>query len=420
MKGGAPASALARRPLTALAALLLAATLVLLAIAPQGGLSSRKGGVRCTQGGCGGEGAGGGAGAAGGSAAASRRAAANEAAGAGTYLVYVLLGDPHFQHYALHSIRQARLLNPSLRMVMVVSPEVLAGRPEWGPELGRLAVNVVNYTMLGSDFLAVFQRQYAGLWEALRRRVGFMLPTINDRMNFAFTQLTMERLYALYQLMHVYGLRDVIHVENDQMLYGDVAAAAAAAKACGVDLAMTRIGRRMAPAVVYARNASALKGMLDFMLEAISGGPDHATAVAGTGWVTDMSLTAAYFEQQRGAGRGGAVTSWPNRAEEGGGASGSACIYDKLGGTIFDAAPLGHWCCGTFERPTEYFTHRDGESEVAYWDREFTWVNATAAPAAAGAAAAVQGRPVRRPQWDGHPVFNLHIHSKQLHLWGSV
>lgn len=420
----------------------------------------------------------------------STKAAKDAALAEGPFLVYVLLGDPHFQHYALHSMRQARLLNPTLRIVMVVSEDVYTKRPEWVPQLHAIGVNMVNYTMLMSDFVWSFQRAYSGLWGQLRSQVGFMLPTVNDQMNFAFTQLTMERLYALHQVMHVYGLKDVIHVENDQMLYTDVGSIVDAARNCGVRLAMTKIGKRMAPAVVYAADSHSLRDMLEFIYDAIAHGADHAKAVAGTGWVTDMSLTAAYFEkhrkaaetdgasgsssssssppsgasneQQRPSLSSSSIISFPNRPEPPSRSEGS-CVYKESGGVIFDAASLGHWCCGTFERPKDYYVHRDAESEVPYWDKPFEWTNvsirdrsrgiaglsdaadggsssSSSSKGGVGAGSASANRrhgmrtgkhrddreqhtaqPVswRVPRWDGHPVFNLHIHSKQLHLWGS-
>jgi hypothetical protein len=345
--------------------------------------------------------------------------------GAGPWLVHVLLGDPHFQFYTLEALKQARLHNPHVRMALVVTPDLFnAARPEWLAAADALAVNVVDYGRLQSDWSVDAMRGYAGMWATLQRRVGFMLPTVNDKMNFAFTQFTMERLWALHGLMASYRLADVVHVENDQMLYGDVAAVVAAARTCGVRLAMTRIGKRMAPAVVYAANASALGELLTFMADAIKSGPDAASALVGTGWVTDMTLTAAFFDlHRRRVAAGGpeaaasaGITSLPNRGNDG------SCMARETGGLVFDAAPLGHWCCGTFEKPKEHFTHRDGESEVAYWDRPFDW---TMVPPPAGSGKRVWPRgaaapdALRVPTWDGNRVFNLHIHSKQLEPWKS-
>ena len=49
-----------------------------------------------------------------------------------------------------------------------------------------------------------------------------MLPTLNHRTNMDFTALTMLRLVMLHNYAAARGLRGVLHVENDQMLYGRV------------------------------------------------------------------------------------------------------------------------------------------------------------------------------------------------------
>jgi hypothetical protein len=304
----------------------------------------------------------------------------------------------------MHSLRQTRLLNPRARLVLVASRELYELRPQWLPELrgAPLYVNLVNVSLLDSDAIAAVRLRYRALWGELTRsgKTGFMLPTVNDEkgvgmMNFDFTQFTMERLFALHQLMRVYALENVVHFENDQMVYGDAAALARGLGACGVRLAMTKIGERMAPAVVFARDEAALRDMLDFILESMSRGMEHAIRVAGSNWVTDMSLTAAYFREKRAG-----TATLPNSAD-------GTCAFEKAGGAVFDAAPLGHWCCGTFERPDLFFEQKDAESEVAYWDRKFEWrLNETTG--------------MRMPVWDGHPVFNLHIHSKKLEQFGSL
>lgn len=338
----------------------------------------------------------------------------------GPWLVNILLGDPHYQYYVIHSLVQIRLLNPSLRMILVISPAFYIQKPEWVNFLqDALQVNLVNYTMLQSDSLLAFADAYRSLWRILKGKVGFMLPTVKDKMNFEFTQYTMERLYALYSVMHVYGLENVLHLENDQMIYQRVLPIIEAVNHCDLTLVMTRMNREMAPAVVYARNATAIKDMLDFMYEAITNGVDHAIAVAGNGWVTDMTLTSAYFNLQYKLAKetpqnkkAQSIVSFPYEKD-------SSCLSNALNGLVFDAAPLGHWCCGTFERPTQYFTHHNKDSIINYWDFPFLWVNRTYTiqsftdPSPHDALITV-------PEWNNLPLFNLHIHSKQLHLWKSL
>ena len=202
-------------------------------------------------------------------------------------LVYVLLGAPRFQHHVLESLRQSRLLNPRLRIVLVADEAMLyAQRPTW-PALLRgpgLRVQLVNASgaLLETDLVASFRARYTQLWQELltfKLREG-MLPSVQDErgeamQNTDFTRVTAERLFVLHSLMQAYGLRNVVHVENDQMLYGRggvALAVAAIGGTCGLRLAMTRIGKRLSPAVLFARDADALRDMLDFVMDAISHG----------------------------------------------------------------------------------------------------------------------------------------------------
>jgi hypothetical protein len=281
--------------------------------------------------------------------------------------VYVLLGAPRFQHHVLDSIRQSRLLNPRLRIVLVADAALYEQRPEW-PALLRgpgMRVRLVNASGLESDLGAAFRARYTQLWQELltfRRVNEGMLPSVWDErgvalQNDAFTLLTAERLYVVHALMRSFALENVVHVENDQMLFGrgNVARAVAALNACGLRLALPRIGKRLSPAVVFARDAEALQDMLDFLLASISRGMDHAIKVVGSPWVTDMTLTAAYFALKRAN-----TTTLPNHGD-------GSCLSRETAGMIFDAAPLGHWCCGSFEYPDEWNVLQDGESETHYW-----------------------------------------------------
>ena len=337
-------------------------------------------------------------------------------------IVYVMLGEPQFQHYLLYSIRQTRLMNPTSRIALVVGEALYTDRPEWIPELigAPLLVNLVNYSTLITNYVLDFQEHFVDLWDGLKHG-GFMVPTVTDEKgvgnaNYLFTQLTTERLFALQSLMHVYRLENVIHLENDQMVYASAAELVKASRKCDVNLAMSKIGERLAPAVVYVKDSLAILDMLDFMLEAVSNGRDHAIKIARSRWVTDMTLTAAYFDQKRKG-----TATLPNHADD-------SCIYKNIpGGLIVDGAPLGHWCCGAFGNGQEnkFFQIKDEESEVAYWDHPFEWREEKEGGVEGGGGGGKsqtnsESRFIRKPYWNNLPVFNLHIHSKQLQLWGSI
>jgi hypothetical protein len=346
----------------------------------------------------------------------SSQPSAASLAASGATLVWVMLGDTHFQAYLLESIWQARIFNPRSRFILVVDHEWLPGNHSWVPALDLAGVERVYYGAIADASTRAFGVAYERLWDELGRRVGAMQPTLNHRTNMAFTQFTMLRLAALERLVAVLGLTRVVHIENDQMVYGSVDALADAADSCGAALAMTRVGARMAPAVVYAASAPPLRAMLDFIMRVVEAGPDTAVNVARSTYATDMSLCAAFFDAQREAGNGTLFASLPGSGD-------GSCIAQRSG-LLYDAAGLGTWVAGDFYSPKRFGEVRLGESAVKYWELPFEWrvenVTARTADAVPGGAAGAMGRgSLRTPWWNGTRAFNLHVHSKQLHLWSS-
>lgn len=320
----------------------------------------------------------------------------------GASLVWVLLGETHFQPYVLESIVQARLFNRDAPFFLVVDP-TLAHAAGWDEQLDSLRVERVDPKEIEDSFGRDFSAAFSLLWDFHLREHPLMAPIYNDQRNLKFTLYTSARLVTLFQLMASRSLRNIIHIENDQMLYGPIQALADAANVCGVRLAMARINADMLTAsVLYASSAGDLKDMLDFFLESITQGPEHAFQIARSTYVTDMSLSAAYFNHaQLNPNTARAVQSLPN-------VNGDSCL-EAQSGFIFDALALSQWCCGDFYGPSQYFSYKLGFSQVRYWDAPFEWHLIAVPP----------GR-LRVPVWNGSRAFNLHMHSKQLHLWRST
>lgn len=328
--------------------------------------------------------------------------AAGAAGGAGgrASLVWVLLGETHFQPYVLESIAQARLFSPNAPFFLVVDPG-LARAAGWDTRLDALGVERINPTELEDDFGRAFTAAFSQLWDFHLQDHPLMAPAYDNQRNMKFTLYTSARLVALFQLMASRSLRRVVHVENDQMLYGSIQAVADAADNCGIRLAMTRINAELLTAsVLYVSRATDLKDMLDFFLDAITQGPEHAFRIARSTYVTDMSLSAAYFDEARfRSGPASEVRSLSN--------SNDASCVEKHSGFFFDAGPLSQWCCGDFYNPGQRFIIKSGPCQVRFWDAPFEW-RLLDPP----------GR-LRVPVWNGTRAFNLHMHSKQLHLWRS-
>ena len=116
---------------------------------------------------------------------------------------------------------------------------------------------------------------------------------------------TWLRLYFVYALMALRGLTDVFHMENDNMLYVDVAEVKKAARHCGLQIGAEARNLFFPPkdgdrqfiilGTCYFRDAQALGAMVENHLKFWEMGKDRArAAMKGEMWINDMSLSAQY------------------------------------------------------------------------------------------------------------------------------
>lgn len=378
-------------------------------------------------------------------------------------LVWVLLSTTHYQPYILDSIRQARMWNPGVPFYLLADQveQLHRERPAWRELLALPHFNatVVDLTAHRDARLARMEVLYANIWVTLGKRVKAMMPTLSSSTNYGFTNATLMRLVHVHNFMRDAALRDVVHIENDQMVYGSVRELAAAARACGKDFVVARVGPdRLAASVLYASSAArGLEPLVNFYLDAISHGWEHASATAASQYVTDMSLTARYLWTSLDAGLTN-VTTWPSWHD-------GTCLSRELRGLTVDGAILGTWCCGDFIWPMSYFNiklEEFADRTANLWEWPFVWAllpPPTGVPVqlVSGHAGAEQwpggrdfrtedpggeglwrtvvggqldpalpqphpagpGDLLRVPLWNGTRVWNLHMHSKNLHLWRS-
>jgi hypothetical protein len=387
----------------------------------------------------------------------------------GPSLVWTMLFGTHidargdasvnYQYYLAESLRQARIHNPNVPFFLLTDDPARLDRerPSWAALFASPHVNVtvVDAGLLRDWELIRIEERFRDVWGPLAHELGnMMLPSVSGGHNWAFTVVTLTRLIYVHHWARERGARDVLHIENDQMVYAPAASVVVGARACGVELAFGRVAAgRAAAAVVYVSGAAALRPMVDFFWDAVSHGWEHAAAVAGSGWVTDMSLVSAFLDAA--ASRGDArIGTFPRSTVDDG-----TCLSRELA-TVVDAAALGAWCCGDMSRGREHFRVQSEFSDVAVWEWPLSWElveDASARPPAGDArqravrskerrtattdggawqstsggewdaearAAAEDARagapPVLRvPVWNGTRCFNLHMHSKMLHWWRS-
>ena len=225
------------------------------------------------------------------------------------------IGSINFQYYLPESMRQARIFNPTAPFFLLCdNPSRLhAERPSLARTLAapHLNVSIIDVSQLRDWQLIHIETRMRDVWGPLAHEIGTrMEPSLGGGTNTAFTVVTLTRLLYLHHWMRATTANAIIHVENDQMVYGGGGELATPAKRCALELCMGRVAQgRAAAAVMYVESHAALAPFLDFLWEALSHGWQHAAdAVGGNLWVTDMSLLAAYVGASLAAGR---VAYWP-------------------------------------------------------------------------------------------------------------
>jgi hypothetical protein len=184
-------------------------------------------------------------------------------------LLFVHIG-PELPPWLGPTLHQARMFN-SCRIVVVADAHALAQAPL--PE--SLGLSAVALQDLG---VSEKQRQF--------REISPLDRSFRD----GFWTYTSERFFLVESAMAKLALVDVIHLENDVMLY------------CSLDTLGPRLARvyqgaaatfdndaRCVPGIVYLRNQSSAAALTDFFLAALR----HVAATPAAAHVNDMVLLGA-------------------------------------------------------------------------------------------------------------------------------
>lgn len=292
--------------------------------------------------------------------------------------------------YLYEQIRQTRAFNPGLPVFLLLNRDTDADMAE----LDRLDVTVVRKEAIATcrnhkDFLRRnrFSRRSLG---------GFWLHTS-------------ERFYAIESFLESCGLRNVVHMENDVMLYVNLESILEPLRARCPRIGITMdADTRCVPGFVYIRDRTALSTMNGYMvrnalrttkndmralakyMNAAAAGDCSALPVIPTGYRASHRLVNLEGEEGR--------KSWYDES------------FPAFGG-IFDAAALGQYLGGIDPKISTGDT-RGFISETAVYD-----------PRELGLKWLVENG-LRRPfgSIDGKDfaVFNLHIHSKRLADFSSL
>jgi hypothetical protein len=234
--------------------------------------------------------------------------------------------------------------------------------------------------------------------------------------NRFFNQLVSERFFALHGLIEKLDLKHAVHLENDNMVYGDMRPMVETVARCGHRLASTFGNTRgVIPGIVYVRDAAAIRHLCDFINDFLSCGKLFGVRFSRRekDYGNDMTYMMSYYELY-GSRYLGALPAWEHRPHEN-------CIFDlfnerrrpeaaALGGSkfIFDLASFGQWysfSVGKESPPRHVVQSMRGRFIDPTPPPKMTWARDT------------EGR--RIPKWKEYILLSLHVHAKNLALFSS-
>jgi len=307
-------------------------------------------------------------------------------------LVYVHFGRNLPSHLA-DSIAQVRSFNAEAPLFLVAERTALSSLQ---------AVRKFRVTEVALEDLGLSEQ-----WKRFRRT-----SRLEHRFRDGFWTYTTERFFALERTMRALGLRNVIHIENDVMIYFEIAKMVTRLALLYPNLASTFDNdERCIPGLLYAAHADALSGLLEHI--------NVEGAAKSSRLVNDMTLLAGYRRLHGSACIGTLPIVPPEYPAQLGSSSGHVPQrpadyfnnFTALRG-LFDAAALGQYLGGIDPR------NASGSSTVGFINESCVFNPSLCR------IDFERDRRGRRyptisaggPSW---PVYNLHVHSKNLAPFAS-
>jgi hypothetical protein len=202
------------------------------------------------------------------------------------------------------------------------------------------------------------------------------------------------RFFYIYALMRQIGVEDVVHLENDVPIYHNVEVLAGCVDRSKIYIPFDSFGRTI-PSIVYIPTAASLKTVLDgYRLD-----------------VTDMVNFRMAF-----ADHPGLIEPFPICKPLPGFSAEQLFVsrnYGRFSNFIFDACAMGQYLGGVDPRnfPGVHTVGFINETTVVHYNtfKGFVWITVDDVP-----------RPfLLLNAHEALPIFNLHIHSKELHKFVS-
>jgi hypothetical protein len=238
--------------------------------------------------------------------------------------VYCLLGRTLYgdggQDYIWEAIAQFRRFHPAPTYpVYVILDEVHANDARVAAQVARHSVTVVSSAVLAAD--PVWTRHKEVFYVQ-----GVMKPGRNDQ----FNQMVSARFFAIHALMRLRNLRNVVHFENDNMVYANYQPVMdAALHTCGWRLASFAAStEQFIPGIVLIRDVDSLAPFLEHLNDMMACGRGFGAAVT-PGFANDMTYFLDYY-RLLGGGWLGTLPTGPTDSIAGGNEAFGNCVTDQL------------------------------------------------------------------------------------------
>jgi len=315
----------------------------------------------------------------------------------GPTIIFIHLGSA-LPSWLTHALRQVRLFN-KCRVVLAAEADALDHlrlRPE-------LAIDTISIQSLG---ISEKQRAFRDI------------SPLDRQFRDSFWTYTTERFFVLETIMRQLSLSEVVHLENDVMLYCDLADLVPKLRELYRGIAATFDNdRRCVPGFLYVPHSGSIGRLNDFIiarLQEIRLRQRGRTPID----VNDMSLLG-HFRSQGPLAIDHLPIVPPDyagilRSKLGHAAANPAC-YSKhfaMLQMIFDAAALGQYLGGV--------DFRSASCQGSGFINESCVFDPRAVQARLCLDAAGRRVPVIETAAGIFPVANLHIHSKALQLFSSA
>ncbi len=348
--------------------------------------------------------------------------------GGGPCVVFCHIGTSiKYGKHMVYAVRQARAFNPDSRIFLISQPKIFfenADSRKILETLQKLRVTIVPLKRLEKDAsLAAFRKFFI--------LSGNMAVGKNSG-NKQFNKVTIERFFYVHALMKLYNLKDVFHLENDNLIYIDIGLYARNARECSMSLGVQarelldpkRPKRQFLIAgTVYIKDTDALRMLLKYIISTLQKGVKYLHSRLGHHQINDMSLMALYYlEKGKHENRISILpenpdVNAPNQYNWNGRDKVQKCLLERRK-LVFDNAAISIWNSGTFQSKKPFvaktmksawfaYTRVDARKYKLIWTQKCYTKQACNCPAIIG---------IKGTEFEGKSalVASLHMHSKIL------